>query len=293
MAAGIRSSHDHRVVPGAAGHPVGGQPRLLDCAFERLDERRVHRHRGLIEPRMPRCARPAARSQSVRQPPEAPPPRRRAGDRRRAARRGCSGTSPAMTLAAPAWLRFGRLLRRAPAACLANVRPRESIRRRRHCVASSAHRRGTGVIGAPGESESRRASKPTMASTTADRQAQSVEHGALLDVEFEVADGASADARPLPILSRIETVVTNRVTNRSRHGCRSWPARHRPTEPTSARLPMKGTPKRTPSSSEKPTTSMVNGSGAGRTSSTSASRARRRGRRRTRPHAAPCRGASR
>ena len=95
----------------------------------------------------------------------------------------------------------------------------------------------------------------------AERMVFALEHGALLDVELEVAEGvasmraagSSSGSRP-KVRMASATVMPSRSV-RARVSASSSPMR--------ARLPRNGMPKRTPSSSEKPMTSMAKGRGVG------------------------------
>ena len=124
-------------------------------------------------------------------------------------------------------------------------------------VAALRHRRGPGMIRRAIEREVE-AALPGDGFDHAHRQAQALEHRPLFDVEFEIR--RPRGRRPcIGHLGWIQAVVGHRLAHATvppRPGARAASAS---AVPASARLPMNGTPKRTPSSSENPTTSMANG----------------------------------
>ena len=103
----------------------------------------------------------------------------------------------------------------------------------------------------------------------AKRQIEVFEHRPLLDVELEIAERFRRRTR-VGDPAGIETEVAG--SRREACGPPASRAIEQPASnvPASARLPMNGTPKRTPSSSEKPTTSMANGRRFASSRSTSA-----------------------
>ena len=128
-------------------------------------------------------------------------------------------------------------------------------------VAETAHGRGACVVGLAGEDELH-AGLADDGLDDAEWRAFALEDWALLDVELEVAEGGvdrwtaagiSAGSRPKLRMASATLMPSRSV--RARVAASSSPTRRV--------MPRKGLAKRTPSSSEKPMTSMAKGSGAG------------------------------
>ena len=99
---------------------------------------------------------------------------------------------------------------------------------------------------------------PAMVSTTTERPLHGLQNRALLDMKFHVAQNIVADGA----MEALEDSTQNLRWPGARKSPGDLDARAVPCRicPTKARLPMNGVPKRAPSSSEKPTISIPNGS---------------------------------
>ena len=134
----------------------------------------------------------------------------------------------------------------------------DPLRRAGDCIVSKIHRRCTGVVGPANECEL----KPALAGDRlhdSERLLQCLQNRALLDVKFHVSPEYRFPKQPEEFLAGFNPNSSMALRTEIPRGslrCRSSSS----SLPVSARLPMNGVPKRTPSSSEKPTTSIPNGS---------------------------------
>ena len=287
---------DHRVVAGAARHAMHRRRRCASTARSSAgDERGIHRDRRLVEPRLARRRRaraaPRSRAAASISRSTAASPHVIVGMTDVEAR----DTAPGDDVGG-AGLGLDLSDRRDQAGC----RQRLALRRRTiHSAApaSASRRASIGVVPAWLAAPVKVTSSAALSGDRVDdaeRQAEALEHRSLLDVELEIAERVGSATRASSSRGGIEAEVANRVAHADAVRIAARRAASSSSVPTSARLPMNGTPKRTPSSSEKPTTSMLNGS---RRPSQQLDqrdrRARRRECRRTRRRGARCRDASR
>ena len=128
-----------------------------------------------------------------------------------------------------------------------------------HGVAPHGHWRRTRMIGCTGErhDETGLAGDGTRRSP---RGCRGLEHRPLFDVQFEIAK--RLDRRRVAWNdARVEAELADNVGDRTAVRIDARRRNSSSTVPIKARLPMNGTPNRTPSSSENPAISIANGSG--------------------------------
>ena len=284
------SSQNHRIVSGAAINATDGNALRRNGALQRSHKRRAHRDGTLIEMRIPLHSQLSPRRDLLCRATQGV-------DRRRSNVIRCmTNIETRFTHAGDDVGAARRVSTRPTVVTSPDVRSARSSTAAIHSAAPAAasRRAAIGVVPAWFADPVNVSGQSALSDDGADDgngDGEAIEHGALFDVEFEIAKCAILGSR-VADARRVQAEVADGVGDGSAVRI-DTPSRSASRVPASARLPMNGAPKRTPSSSENPTTSIENGSGRCSSSSTSATPARRRARHQRRRHRALCRDASR
>ena len=257
MAAGMRSATIIASWPAPLDMRCTTTPLRAIARSSPADERRIHRNGRLVQPGVgcdvqlaPRGDRPSRIDQPANRLPSHVIVRMPDVEARDTpARDHIGGARPGLDLSH----------RRDQAGCPMRLRfdGHNPLRRTGDRIMTRVHGRRAGVVGGADKGDIETALSGDRLDDR-QRQAETIEHRPLFDVELEVAGQRLLRRARLPA-----------GRGRDRNG--EWrPARSRrpasrrsrvssSSVPMKARLPMNGTPKRTPSSSEKPTISMLKG----------------------------------